>query len=184
MGDSHISTSPIDNLRFMKALSISGKLLANYVHDINSHVPPVDFVLHLGDITDMGLTWEFARARRILDSLDCPVYSVLGNHDNFGSSRKQFWKKFEGRDSTSYTLDYGGFHFIFIDCTPDPCDPAKVGCDGTLRAWVAQDLAINHSKPTFVISHYNMWTRGWNAEFDTTGSYVEHTGMPELRRVL
>jgi hypothetical protein len=100
------------------------------------------------------------------------------------SDNKRNWKDFAGRESTNYTFDHLGFHFVVIDCTPNPYDPADIECDSVLREWVAADLAANANSPAFVLSHYNMWERDWNALFDTTGHYGEYRGMPELRQVL
>ena len=58
IADSHIKRYQFDDYRFLKALSICRELLANCVADINSHSPPVDFVVHLGDITDFGTLEE------------------------------------------------------------------------------------------------------------------------------
>jgi predicted phosphodiesterase len=173
-----------DDYRYLKALSISRQLLANYVRDINNRIPHVDFAIHLGDLTDFGELGEFINAGRILSELRCPLYPVVGNHDNFMSDNKRGWKDFAGRESTNYTFDHMGFHFIVIDCTPNPYDPADIECDSVLRDWVAGDLAANSDKATFVLSHYNMWERGWNAMFDTTEHFGEYRGMPELRQVL
>jgi predicted phosphodiesterase len=184
IGDSHIKTYRFDDHRYLKALSISRELLENYVTDINGHIPPVDFAVHLGDITDFGELGEFNSAGRILGRLRCPLYPVVGNHDNFTSDNKQNWKDFAGRESTNYSFDHLGFHFIAVDCTPDPYDPADIECGIGLRDWVEADLAAHAGQPTLILSHYNMWQRGWNAMFDTTEHYIEYDGMPELRQVL
>jgi predicted phosphodiesterase len=184
IADSHIKRYRYDDYRYLKALSISRELLANCVEDINNHMPPVDFVIHLGDITDFGDVSDFNHARTVLEALECPLYPVVGNHDNFRSDNKAAWKEFAGRDSTNYTFDHHGLHFVVIDCTPNPYDPANIECDSILRNWVAEDLARNSGRPAVILSHYNMWERGWNAMFDTTSHYAEYRGMPELRQVL
>jgi predicted phosphodiesterase len=184
LGDSHIMTYMFDDHRYIKALSVCRQLLGNYVADINAHTPPVDFAVHLGDITDSGEFGQFYNAGRILEGLGCPLYPVVGNHDNFTSDNKRNWKDFAGRESTNYTFDRLGFHFIVIDCTPNPYVPANIECDSIVRDWVAADLAAHSDKPTFVLSHFNMWERGWNAVFDTTEHYAEYSGMSELRQVL
>lgn len=184
IADSHIKITNSDDPRYIKALSIAPELLACYVEDINAHEPPVDFVVHLGDITDLALPAEFDTSRAIMDSLDCPMYPVVGNHDNFQSDNKELWKQFAGLDTTNYTFDYFGFHFVVIDCTLDPYVTPYVTCDSALISWVAEDLYLNPSKPTFILSHYNMWERGWNAKFDTTQHYAEYEGMPALKQVL
>jgi predicted phosphodiesterase len=184
IADSHIRQGALDDLRYLKAFSICRPLLSNYVADINAYTRDVEFVVHLGDITDLGRAWEFAEARAILDSLDCELYPVVGNHDNFESDNKQRWKDFAGMDSTNYSFDYAGYHFVVIDCTMDPYEEPYVDCDSEVRTWVAENLASHSGMPTIVFSHYNLWEMGWNARFDTTGRYAEYEGMPELRQVL
>jgi predicted phosphodiesterase len=185
IADSHICKAGArDDYRHLKALSFACEILTNYVNDINAHQPKVDFVIHLGDITDFGRAGEFQKAGAILDRLECPLYPVVGNHDNFQSDNKRNWKRFAGMEVTNYTFDYGGLHFAAIDCTPNPYRPDSVDCDCGLRDWLADDLEANRRKPSIILSHYNMWERGWNAEFDTIRHYVEYGGMPELRQVL
>jgi hypothetical protein len=184
IADSHLLNYRRDDYRYLKCLTISSDLLSRYVRDINDRSPPVSFVVHLGDVTDKGMRGDFARARTILDELRCPWHAVIGNHDNFKSDGKQGFKEFSGRDSTTYSFDHGGYHFVIIDCTPDPYVPENVGCDSMVRDWVEADLATAWPRPAVIFSHYNMWERTWDAFFDTTQSYEEYRGMPELRRVL
>jgi predicted phosphodiesterase len=190
IGDSHI-VGPIRTAAYdfsgrsgMMALNLSDRLLARYVGDINSHIPAVDFTFQLGDLTDNGKRTEFATARAILDSLHCPLYPVVGNHDNMQSDDKRGWRDFAGRESTDYSFDRDGFHFIVIDCTADPYVPPYVVCDSTLQLWIARDLALNSDKPTFVISHFNMWERSWNSHFELGEGYKEYEGMARLRDIL
>jgi predicted phosphodiesterase len=184
IGDPHIRVPGSSDARYIKAMDKCQELLANYVGDINAHAAPVDFAVNLGDLTDLGKPEEFTAAKQITDSLRCPLYSVLGNHDNFQSDGKRAWKSYAGRDSATYDFDYRGFHFIVIDCTLNPYSPPYVDCNNVLRTWVAQNLAANSDKPTIVFSHFNMWQRPWNAMFDTTLHYAEYRGMPELRQIL
>jgi predicted phosphodiesterase len=184
IGDPHVSYAGGQDTRYIKAMDVSPAVLANCVHDINGHSPSVDFAVELGDVADLGMALEFAMGSAIFDSLACPLYAVLGNHDAFQSDHKAGWKAFAKRDSATYAFNFKGMHFIVIDCTLDPYASPFVDCDTTLRDWVRRDLAANHDKPTIVFSHFNMWERHWNPMFDTTATYAEYRGMPELRRVL
>jgi predicted phosphodiesterase len=184
IADSHIRIITSDDFRYLKAQSISRELLANFVRDIKHHIPPVDFAVHLGDITETGTAQEFSWASLILDSLTCPLYPVVGNHDNFQGDSKQNWLDFAGLDSTHYSFDYFGINFIVIDCTLPRYIPPYVHCDALVRARVARELALKPHMPAIILSHYNMWERPWNAEFDTTESYAEYMGVPWLREVL
>jgi len=183
IGDAHIGLGGPDS-RYIKAVDRGPKLLSCYVRDINARVPRVDFAVLLGDITDKGRKTEFETARRIVDSLRCPWYAVVGNHDNFTSDDKLGWKNFSGRDSTTYAFDFLGLHFIVMDCTENPYTVDGVNCSAGLRDWVARDLILNRDGPVIVFSHYNMWERPWNPEFDTTRHYAEYRGMRETRSVL
>lgn len=53
---------------------------AEAVKVINSH-GGIDFVVHGGDFTEYGATREFEWQRDILDRLEMPYVSVIGNHD-------------------------------------------------------------------------------------------------------
>jgi predicted phosphodiesterase len=183
IADSHICSGAHDHTGYIKASSISSELLSNYVNDINHHDPPVDFVVHLGDATERGLDVEFRMLETIMSRLEPPLCAVVGNHDNFESDDKKGWKRFAGCTTTNYTFDYYGIHFVVIDCTAQPYKPPLVNCSRELREWVRHDLSENHDKPTVVLPHYNLWRRGWDARFDTTQSYAEYRGVPELRRV-
>jgi len=185
IGDTHISKFPFDDYRYLKARSIAADLLANCVKDINAYDPPVDFAVQVGDLTDFGEPGEFDLAKSVLDSLLCPLYPVVGNHDNIQSDNKEAWKAFAGRDSTSYSFDAGGFHFVVIDCTNQPYESGAVCCDSLLRDWLARDLIVNFEKPTFVFSHYNLWTRPWNAAFGLGRKpYGTYAGTRQLREVM
>jgi predicted phosphodiesterase len=184
IGDSHIEPAGSVDFCYLKASHKSRHLLETYVADINSHIPPVDLAIHLGDITEFGTPMEFAMAKEILDDLDCPLYSVLGNHDDFQNDGKQAWREFAGMESTSYSFDFMNAHFVVVDCTLDPLVPPYVSCGPAIRQWVEADLASTYPRPSFVICHYNLWERPWNAKFDKTGHYEEYDGMAELRGVL
>lgn len=184
IADSHIGIATSDDNRYIKAQSISRPLLANFVRDINNHIPPVDFAVHLGDITEFGTVQDFNWASIVLDSLECPLYPVVGNHDNFQGDYKQNFLEFSGLDSTHYAFEYQGINFIAIDCTLPRYLPPYVHCDYVVRTRTARDLASKPDMPAIILSHYNLWERYWNAEFDTTKSYAEYEGVQWLRDVL
>lgn len=53
------------------------------VRDVNSQ--SVDFVIHLGDLTDTGTTKEYEWVRDMLGSLTVPYVALIGNHDFLGT---------------------------------------------------------------------------------------------------
>ncbi len=71
------------------------------VANINNQ-PNIDFVIHLGDLTDTGTTKEFEWSRDILQQLNCPYVALIGNHD------------FLGTGDQTYNVMYGQMDFSFI----------------------------------------------------------------------
>lgn len=62
----------------------------------------IDFVMHLGDLTDTGTIKEFEWSRDILGRLHVPYVALMGNHD------------FLGTGNQIYSLMFGVMDFSFI----------------------------------------------------------------------
>ncbi len=71
------------------------------VKNINSRTD-IDFVIHCGDITDTGTANEYKWARDILQGLNVPFITLIGNHD------------FLGTGDQSYQVLFGEMDFAFI----------------------------------------------------------------------
>lgn len=95
------------------------------IRQVNEGIP-FDGMIHLGDITDgmtpATITGEYAgRVLSDLESLGCPLYVALGNHDaNYFKGnpepfavRKQS-ELYLGRTEPYYTVDYAGHRFRLI----------------------------------------------------------------------
>ena len=59
------------------------------INDINKR-DSIDFVIHLGDITDFGSTQEYNWAREKLQRLRYPYVVMQGNHDCLGTGNEVF----------------------------------------------------------------------------------------------
>lgn len=91
--------------------------LRRSVRDINAQ-SGIAFVIHSGDVTEMGQTREFLLAKSILDSLTVPLYIIPGNHDTKWSESgcsmfRRIWKD----DKLVFT--YGGIAFIACSSGPN-----------------------------------------------------------------
>ena len=75
--------------------------LADMVRDINSR-DSIDFVVHLGDLSDTGTTKEFVWTRDELSHLRPPYVVLIGNHDFLGTGEEV------------YNAMFGDFDFSFI----------------------------------------------------------------------
>ena len=71
--------------------------LCNMVDDINRR-DSIDFVIHLGDLTDTGTIKEFVWARDYLSRLNKPYIVLIGNHDFLGTGDEIFRKMFGEMD--------------------------------------------------------------------------------------
>lgn len=72
----------------------------------------IDFVLHLGDITDYGTTPEFTLQRDILEELSHPYLTIIGNHDCLGNGEEIYEKIF---GPLNYTFMAGDVRFVMLN---------------------------------------------------------------------
>ncbi len=114
------------------------------VSRINRH--SLDLVAVAGDLTDAGLRREFIWTYKILDALEFPWFTVIGNHDLLSSGRTIYRRMF-GR--LNYSFTYGNAKFVFfnnndLESKPDSLD----------YGWLAEQLSNRGSAQyLFVIAH-------------------------------
>ncbi len=72
----------------------------------------VDFVVQIGDLTDVGTIQEYRLAKGRFDALRVPYLVVLGNHDMLGRGDEIFDRMFGMRDGT---FEYRAARFLMID---------------------------------------------------------------------
>lgn len=112
-----------------------------------------DTTEHDGDIE--ALKFIFDRLKRI----NCPCYSVLGNHDLKMMDSVKEVEAIIGRKS-SFSIDEGGYHLVFLTTEVRPelgterggCYKAQYLADETL-AWLSEDLKQN-TLPALIFTHY------------------------------
>ena len=124
----------------------SFSILKNTVEYINSEVKP-DFLIHTGDISDRGGISNLRRAKLLLNKLDCPYWTVMGDHD-LGCSCSDFDRC---RSDCNYTKTFGGrclsfdhskWHFVILGIYPNQEE----------LDWLRNDLAKN-SHPIIFATH-------------------------------
>ncbi|AIE84217.1 Ser/Thr protein phosphatase family protein [Fimbriimonas ginsengisoli Gsoil 348] len=88
-----------------------------------------DIVMDALSLDGQAVAAQYGLAAKMLrDHVDVPIYHCLGNHDVWGWDRydraalaenprfgKGWWKEWTGYDSTYYSFDRAGWHFIFLD---------------------------------------------------------------------
>lgn len=85
--------------------------LEDEIADINRR-DSIDFVMHLGDITDFGATQEYVWARDRLQRLNVPYVVMQGNHDCLGTGNQTFDKMFGNND---FSFIAGRIKFLMIN---------------------------------------------------------------------
>jgi hypothetical protein len=72
----------------------------------------VQFVLHLGDLTDLGLREEYRASLRALKRLDMPFFVAVGNHDSISNGKRLFAEMFGPRD---FIVNYGATRIVLFN---------------------------------------------------------------------
>ena len=85
--------------------------LGAIIDDINRR-DSIDFVVHLGDITDFGSTQEYLWTRKKMERLNKPHVVMQGNHDCLGTGNEVYAKMFGNND---FSFIAGRVKFIMIN---------------------------------------------------------------------
>ncbi len=72
----------------------------------------IAFVIHLGDLSEMGLLREYEWVRDILRVLSKPYFVVIGNHDCLSNGVRIYRKMFGELD---FTFTFGNTKFVLIN---------------------------------------------------------------------
>ena len=122
---------------------------------IKAEPTPPDLIIHSGDVTHNALPQEYAMARELFQTLDCPVLAVPGNRDR----RQPFVECFaaDGYLDTDnpyiqYEIEHGGYRLLFLDTL---CEESNKGelCDARLLQ-LSSMLQKDSVKPVVIIMHH------------------------------
>lgn len=72
----------------------------------------LDFVIHVGDITLSANAREFDWYSEIMNKINIPVFTVIGNHDCLGNGYEVFQEMF---GDTNFFFAYKNVKFVFFD---------------------------------------------------------------------
>lgn len=121
-----------------------------------------DFVVHLGDWSQVGTQAELKGSKEIFDESDLKYWTVPGDHDLWASNSTTNFRAVFGDPYSSF--DKSGVHGILLD-TSD----TDVGLGETQLSWLKKDLAENRGKIIFAFMHLppyhptsnrTMWEKG------------------------
>lgn len=108
----------------------------------------VSFAIQVGDLTEFGFTKEFRWTQRLLERIDVPVLTVIGNHDLLSNGRELYGAMYGPRN---FSFFFGRTKFVFLDDNSREYD-----FDGTVPdlEWLRRELPNDGSYDrAVVVSH-------------------------------
>jgi alkaline phosphatase len=185
ISDIHLGEEKESKGVIRKLTRYSKQFLQEFIEKMNVIEKP-EFVANLGDsISDAEKEIDIANLTHVRDSLNglsCPVYNLVGNHEQWTLNRAELQSLLNIK-SLHYSVDCGDYHIVIL------FSEAFQGEDPTIgeqqRQWLLEDLA-NTTKKTLVFVHHSL------AEQDLIGNFW-FEGRPnralienrdEIRRIL
>jgi hypothetical protein len=108
-----IRSRPVDRLRFVVVGDTQRSFdeAERFVEEVNRR-DDVQFVVQLGDFTNVGLWLEFRLMNEIFAGLRVPYLVVIGVHDLFSNGRAIYEEMFGPRD---FAFTHGRVRFVLFD---------------------------------------------------------------------
>ncbi len=124
------------------------------VTQINAMDPAPDLVIFTGDLTEDGLTSEYAVAARLLGELRAPLRILPGNHDDREGFRSAFAAGFDlpAQGPLHWVADdFGPLRVIGLDVTVPGDHHGRI--EAAHLAWLEAALARAPDRPTLLAMH-------------------------------
>jgi predicted phosphodiesterase len=118
----------------------------------------ISFVVVCGDITDAGLAKEFEWYNRVMENLNVPYITIIGNHD-YRSNGSVIYKKMFG--PVNFKFEISSYHFIGFDDVVWENDNTIPDFE-----WLNSNLTDTISTIEVVFAHIPPWTD--QLDLDTT----------------
>lgn len=96
----------------------------------------------LGDLVASGSDDEYKAFQEAMAALNCPYYTIPGNHDVKGDGIEYYCRNFSPE---YYSFDYRGIQFILLDST-------SMGMDDEQLAWLQEKLDEGE-QPAYLFLH-------------------------------
>ncbi len=119
-----------------------------------------DAVVLSGDVSGDGSRESYQQVREVFSSLSCPVFPVMGNHDD----PEHFFDAFAGdlplmRGSADfrYVVQIGERRLVFVDTRAGP-EGGALGADRL--DWLDRILAADPDAPTVLVMHHPPFLSG------------------------
>ncbi len=174
------------------------------VESVNNLEEQPDMVLMGGDMAFDGMYTlkdeyldQLDLVKSLSDQLNMPYYPCIGNHDTFGlSPRRQtaaddpdigkgFFKNIFDLESTYYSFDHKGWHFVILDSMEQveavhgPSQTHQFGKEQL--EWLRFDLGRNHKMPTVIVTHVAAFNNIGQINADPDLSAMNHMVVKDTR---
>lgn len=121
------------------------------VLDLINNDDEVMFVIHGGDMTDQGILKEFEIFHNIMDKLDKPWLTVIGNHDCRANGRVIYDEMF---GDENYSFVFKNCKFIFFNSVVWELNNEEPDFE-----WLDNQLSgLSEFDKVFVITHIPSWS--------------------------
>lgn len=150
--------------------------LAAIVDALNARTD-IELVLHGGDITDVGLRAEYVWTLDVLERLERPYFTVVGNHDSLSNGKLLYAAMFGPED---YAFQHGGVSFVCFNSNEKeyPGTPRLEWLDARTRAHTTPVVALTHVPPEGMTRSYEPTLVGNDVDLALNG----HLDFFALRR--
>lgn len=132
--------------------------------------PNAAFMVHTGDMTELGQPQEYEAYKLAIESLPFPVYNTPGNHESrWTDAGKGYFRNYLGSPYTSW--DYQGIHFVTLDSSVAKGQNGHL--DKQMLAWLQKDLrGVSKTTPVILFSHHPLFY----AEGKTNANFIDNDG--------
>ncbi|MFZ7103469.1 MAG: PQQ-binding-like beta-propeller repeat protein [Peptococcaceae bacterium] len=141
--DTHIGSGP------------GNKYTPAIIADIAQNFGDVQFLVHGGDITELGLPTEYQAYKEMLKNLDKPFYYVPGNHESrWTDAGKAIFQSNMGKTYDAW--DFQGVHFVALDTSIALSQNGHL--EKQMLEWLKNDLnKVDKSTPVIIITHHPLF---------------------------
>ncbi len=96
------------------------------ISDLNNS--GAELVIQLGDLTDHGDRSEFELARKVMDELEMPYFTMMGNHDIYSYEEealvgRDLYSEHFGRQADGLLHEHAGVRFALLDSAEELASP-------------------------------------------------------------
>jgi predicted phosphodiesterase len=127
-----------------------------------------DVLIHLGDIYYSGTSREvqerFLHVCRETRGLDCPIYTLSGNHDMYSGGQGYYWLLDQlGQPASYFCLRNDDWQLLAMDTGLHDADPGTVVSNLTYLderelAWQRDKIANAGGRKTILLSHHQLFS--------------------------